>query len=217
MSTRIVIADDHQMIREGLRSLIDREADMDVIGEADNGREAVSMARKLSPDVVVMDVGMPDLNGMEAARQICQQCSGVRVLALSMHSDRRYAAGMLEAGAKGYVVKKAAYDELVTAIREVAAGRAYLSSEVASVVIDDYSRRLSDSAASSYSLLTEREREIVQLVAEGRTNKQIADALGVSVKTVDSHRQHVMEKLDLHTVADLTRYAMREGISPQDA
>jgi DNA-binding NarL/FixJ family response regulator len=216
MSTRVVIADDHRMIREGLRSLIEREADMEVVGEADNGREAVDLAEKLSPDVVVMDVGMPDLNGIEATWQILQRCTGVRVLALSMHSDRRYAAGMFEAGARGYVLKQAAYDELVTAIRTVAEGRAFLSADVASVVVDDYSRRLSDSAASSFSLLTEREREILQLVAEGRANKQIADTLGVSVKTVDSHRQHVMEKLDLHSVADLTRYAMREGLTPED-
>jgi DNA-binding NarL/FixJ family response regulator len=216
MKTRVLIADDHRMIREGLRSLIEREPDLEVVGEADNGREAVALAKKLAPDVVVMDIGMPDLNGMEATRQILDQSARVRILALSMHADRRYAAGMLRAGAKGYVVKKAAYDELIAAIRTVAAGQSFLSAQVASVVVDDYSRRLSASDASAFSVLTEREREIVQLVAEGRTTKEIADALGVSAKTVDTHRQNIMDKLDLHSVAEITKYAVREGLTPED-
>jgi RNA polymerase sigma factor (sigma-70 family) len=217
MSIRVLIADDHRMIREGLRSLIEREPDMVMVGEADNGREAVAMAKKFSPDVIVMDVGMPDLNGMEATRQTLEQCPNVRVLALSMYTDRRYAAGMLQAGAKGYVVKKAAYDELVTAIRTVASGQAFLSAEVTSVIVDDYSRRLMATDGSAFTVLTEREREIVQLVAEGRSTKEIAEALGVSAKTVDTHRQNLMDKLNLHSVAEITRYAVREGLTPADA
>jgi RNA polymerase sigma factor (sigma-70 family) len=216
MPIRTIVADDHQITREGLMALIEREPDMEVIGDAESGRDAVSLARKLRPDVIVMDISMPGLNGIDATRQIARDAPESRVLALSMHSERRYAAAMFAAGASGYLLKKCAFDELARAIRRVAEGGTYLSDQIASVVVQDYVRRLSEADDSAFSVLTEREREVLQLVSEGRTTKEIAKLLHVSPKTVETHRQNVMEKLDLHTVAELTKYAVREGITPSE-
>lgn len=217
MSLRVVLADDHQVIREGLRNLIDEQDNMEVIAEASNGREAIDLCDEHNPDVVVMDVAMPDLNGIEATRQIVSDCPNTKVLALSMHADKHYAAGMLGAGAVGYVLKDCAFDELAEAIRQVAGGGSYLSAEIEGVVLRDYVERLSgEGGESAFSVLTDREREVLQLVAEGHTTKQIAGDLHVSVKTVESHRQNIMDKLEIRSIAELTKYAIREGLTSLD-
>jgi len=217
MSIRILIADDHKMMRQGLRALLEKEDDMEVVGEAENGRQAVKSAENLSPDVVVMDIGMRDLNGIEATTQIIERCRGTKVLALSMHSDRRFAAGMLRAGASGYLLKDGAFEELANAIRRLVAGEVYLSPSIADVVVSDYVERLARSDASAFSTLTPREREVLQLLAEGHSTKQIASQLRVSAKTIETHRQNVMEKLGIRSVAELTKYAIREGLTSLDA
>jgi len=216
MSIKVILADDHQIMREGLRSVLEKQKDMEVVAEAKNGREAVELSQELSPDVIVMDIAMPDLNGIEATRQIVAQAPEVKVLALSMHSDRRFAAGMLSAGASGYLLKDCASEELVQAIRTVTSGQSYLSPGITDTMINDYAQRISDSDGSAFSVLTNREREVLQLLAEGRTTKQIAEQLYVSVKTVETHRQHLMEKLDVRSVAELTKYAVREGLTSLD-
>jgi DNA-binding NarL/FixJ family response regulator len=214
MGIKIILADDHQIIREGIRSLLDKEPDMEVIGEAKNGREAVDMVVSLLPDVVVMDIGMPDLNGMEATRHITEQASDVKVLALSMHSDRQFAAGILAAGASGYLLKDSAFEELSEAIRSVVRGQCYLSPGITGVVLNDYVERLANpSNCLPFATLTKREREILQLLAEGWATKRIAEELHVSIKTVETHRQHIMDKLELRSLADLTKYAIREGLT----
>ncbi len=212
MPTKILLADDHQIVREGLHSLFEKEADLEVVGEAENGRQAVRMARDLKPDVVVMDVAMPDLNGIEAMRQILAELPAARILALSMYSNKHYVIEALKAGASGYLLKDGAFDELVQAIRAVIAGRSYLSPEITGAVIDDVVHRPAEPRPAP-PRLSSREREVLQLLAEGRTTRQIARRLFVSRKTVDTHRQHIMKKLDLHSVAELTKYAVREGLT----
>ena len=216
METTIMLADDHRLLREGLRALIEKEPDMRVVGEADNGRDAIELCRELSPDVVVMDIGMPDLNGIDATGQLLAENPYVRVLALSMHSDRQFAAGMLRAGASGYLLKDDAFEELAKAIRSVARGEVYLSAGITGVVVGDYVDRLEQPDGSAFTTLTPREREVLQLLAEGRTTKQAATSLHVSVKTIETHRQKIMEKLNIKTVAELTKYAVREGLTSLD-
>ena len=213
MPVRIILADDHNIVRQGLRSLIEKELGMDVVGEADNGRRTVQLARELHPDLIIMDVSMPDLNGIEATRQITAELPEIKVLALSMHSDKRFVAGILKAGASGYLLKDCAFDEMAGAIRAVFSGGTYLSPGVAGAVIQDYVRRLHESEYSTTTLLTPREREVLQLLAEGNGTREIALRLHVSVKTVETHRRQVMEKLDIHSVAALTKYAIREGLT----
>lgn len=213
MSIRIVLADDHKIVRDGLRSLLDNQDGMSVIAEAENGRAIVDLAMELRPDVVVMDVGMPDLNGMEATRQIVGQDPNIRVIALSMHSDKRFVEGMLSAGAVGYVLKDSAFETLATAIRTVVKEGAYLCAKVAGVVVSDYVSRLPRARADDQPALTPREREVLQLLAEGNTTKQIASQLSVSVKTIETHRSRIMEKLDMRSIAELTKYAVREGLT----
>ena len=187
---------------------------MEVVGEAKNGREAIELAIEHVPDVVVMDIGMPDLNGMEATRHIVEQVSDVKILALSMHSDRQFAAGILAAGASGYLLKDSAFDELAEAIRAVIRGQCYLSPGITGVVLNDYVERLCQlRQLASLATLTKREREILQLLAEGWTTKRIAEDLHVSIKTVETHRQHIMDKLELRSLADLTKYAIRQGLT----
>jgi DNA-binding NarL/FixJ family response regulator len=213
MSIKILLADDHKIMRAGLRSLLEKEHDMKVIAEASQGRTAVRLAREHAPDVVIIDITMPDLNGVEASHQILAENPETKVVALSMHSDEQFVAGMLKAGASGYLLKDCAADELCHAIRAVMAGETYLSPKIASIVVEDYRRDLSKSELTHPPELTSREREVLQLVAEGRTSKNIAERLHVSVKTIEAHRQQIMDKLNIRTVAGLTKYAIRKGIT----
>ena len=216
MSIKVLLVDDHALIREGLRSLLEKQPDVQVVGEAEDGRRAHELVAELSPDIVIMDVTMPRLGGIEATRQITSEFPSVKVIALSIHSKRRFVADMLSAGAAGYILKECLFDELVQAIQAVAAGGRYLSPRITDVVVDDYVKRLSGGAESPLASLTGREREVLQLVAEGKSTKQIAVELHVSTKTIEANRRQIMEKLDMHSVADLTKYAIREGITALD-
>lgn len=213
MSVKIIIADDHKIMRDGLRNMLDKEPGMEVVAEAKNGREAIQLTEQLRPDIVIMDISMDDLNGMDATRTIVGKGWGTKVIALSMHADKRFVAGMFEAGAMAYLLKDCAYNELIQAIRQTVSGRTYLCSMISGVVIRDYIQRMRKNEAS---LLSPREKEILQLLAEGSTTKRIADQLKVSVKTVETHRQHVMEKLNIFSIAELTKYAIKEGITSLD-
>jgi DNA-binding NarL/FixJ family response regulator len=214
MTVRVLIADDHKIMLAGLRSLLEKQSDIEVVGEAENGRKAVQLAQEKKPDVVVMDVSMPDLNGIEATTQILENLPETRVIALSMHSDKRFVMGMLRAGAAGYLLKDCASQELANAIAQVAGGKKYLSPEITGVVIDDFLRgSVQEEDETVASVLSAREREVLQLIAEGWSTKQIASHLYVSIKTIETHRRQIMKKLDLHTIADLTKYAIREGLT----
>jgi len=213
MSIKVLLVDDHAIIREGLRSLLDKQPEMKVIADTDNGRKAVELVRELLPDIVIMDITMPGLNGIEATRQIIAEFPDVKVIALSIHSKRRFVADMLSAGATGYILKECLFDELVQAIKAVAAGGRYLSPRITDVVVSDYVKRLSATAYSPFEALKTREREVLQLVAEGKSTKQIALDLHVSTKTIEANRRQIMEKLNIHSVAELTKYAVREGLT----
>jgi DNA-binding NarL/FixJ family response regulator len=213
MAIKVFLADDHKLFREGVRALLEKEQDMKVVGEADDGRTTVRLMRELAPDVVIMDVAMPDLNGVEACRKIIAQFPHVKVLGLSMHSDKRFVAEMLRAGASGYLLKDCALDELVGAIRAVARNQTYLSPRIAGVVVRDYVERLSKKAPSQAPELTPTEREVLQLLAEGKSTKVAAQTLHVTVKTIETHRQHIMAKLGIDSIAELTKYAIREGLT----
>lgn len=211
---KLLIVDDHQMIREGLRSLIEKEKGLQVAGEAADGKSALALADKLHPQVVLMDVSMPELNGIETTRRLLRTHRQIRVIALSGHPDSHYVSEMLKAGASGYILKHAAYEELVRAIREVMAGRTYLSPEVTQGVVDGFVRAVPGSAVgSAFATLTERERESLQLMAEGKSTKEIADAMHISIKTVQTHRLNMLAKLKVRSVAELTKYAIREGLT----
>jgi DNA-binding NarL/FixJ family response regulator len=214
MSIRILLADDHKIIRDGLRSLLEKQPDLEVVAEAGNGAKTVKLAQKLKPDVVIMDITMPDLNGIEATYQIMAEFPNVKVIALSMHSDRRFVVGMLKAGASGYLLKDCAFDELIHTVHTVVSNRIYLTPGITDIVVDDYLRQMSTTNSSVTSVLTAREREVLQLLAEGKTTKQIADHLYLSVKTIETHRRQIMLKLDIHSIAELTKYAIREGLTP---
>lgn len=213
MPVKCLIVDDHSIFRSGLQSLLASEPDIEGVGEAEDGRMAVKLAKELRPDVVIMDVRMPELNGIEATRQITSDGEGPRVLALSMHRDKRIVASMFRAGASGFVLKDCAFEELTGAIRKVAASETYLSDGLTSIVLEDYVSRLTAVEPKNSTGLSPREKEVLQLLAEGKSTKQIARLLSVSVKTIDSHRKNVMDKLDLHSIAELTKYAIREGIT----
>ena len=213
MNLRILLADDHKIVCEGLRTLIEKKPGMEVVGEAENGRMAVRLAQELSPDIVIMDVAMPDLNGIEATRQVLNNGPKVKVIALSMHSDRRFVVQMLKAGASGYLLKDCAFEELTNAIRAVVANRTYLSPKIADTIVKDYTRLFPKTEFSVFSILTPRQRQVLQLLSEGKTTCQIASHLQVSVKTVETYRQQIMEKVDIHSIAELTKYAIREGLT----
>ena len=213
MSIRVFLADDHKIIREGLRTLLEKQPDIEVVGEAENGRKTVQLVQELLPNVVIMDIAMPDLNGIEATRQIIANTPGVKVIALSMHSDRRFIVGMLNIGASGYLLKDCAFEELINAIRAVVANRIFLSPKIVETVIKDFSHLFQKLEISIFSKLTSREQEVLQLLSEGKTTKQIAFHLNVSVKTVETYRQQIMDKLDIHSIAELTKYAIREGLT----
>lgn len=213
MAIRVMIVDDHKIIREGLRALIARQADMEVCGEAADGRSAVDLAAELKPDVIVMDLSMPDMNGIEATERALAENPRTRIIALSVHSDSRFVDGVLKAGAAGYLLKDCAFEEVVRAIKAVTVGQVYLSPGVATRVVKSYVQQVN---ASSAPVLTAREREVLQMIAEGQSVRSIAATLSVSIKTVESHRQQIMRKLRINSVAGLTRYAIREGITSVD-
>jgi len=217
MSIKLLLADDHAIVRDGIRALLEKEPDFKVIGEAANGREAVRLATDLRPDAVVMDIAMPDLNGIEATRQLLAQMPRLRIIALSMHADKRFVAEMLQAGAAGYLQKNCAFKHLANAIRTVMAGQVYLSPAITGIVVDGFKRQIPVGEAEEAGALSPKEREVLQLLAEGSTTKEIADRLGVSGKTIDTHRQHIMDKLDMRSIAELTKYAIREGLTSVEA
>jgi DNA-binding NarL/FixJ family response regulator len=210
---RILLADDHTVVRQGLRKLLEERPDWEVIGEAGDGREAVRLAEQHKPDVAILDVAMPLLNGIEATRQITKRVPSTRVLVLSMHADEAYVTQILQAGATGYLLKDSADVDLLNAVAEAALGRSFFSPAIARVMLDDYVRQLADKGVTDrYESLSEREREIFQLIAEAKTNKEIAALLNVSPSTVETHRAHIMEKLDLHSAAEIVLYAVRRGV-----
>jgi len=213
MGTRILLVEDHGIVREGLRSLLDGRPEMDVVGEAKDGREAVQLATELSPDVVVMDITMPNLNGIDATRHIVGELSNVRVIALSVHSDTMFVTDMLKAGASGYVLKDSLFDELVEAILCVTAGGAYLSPKIAGGIVHAFIKRLDPADRSPLQTLTGREREVLQLVAEGKNTKRIASVLHVSTKAIEANRRKIMEKLDAHSIAELVKIAILGGLT----
>ncbi|MHC4230967.1 MAG: response regulator [Planctomycetota bacterium] len=193
--------------------MLENQPDMEVVAEAEEGRTAVRLVREIVPDVVIMDVSMPDLNGMEAARQIVGDCPGVKIIALSMHSDALFVTEMLKSGASGYLLKDCAFEELALAIRTVSDEKTYLSPSISGVVVNDYVHLLSKGESVDTEVLSSREREVLQLLAEGKSTKQMALRLHISVKTVETHRRQIMEKLDIHSVAELTKYAIRKGFT----
>lgn len=213
MGVRIILAEDHRITREGLVNLLEERSDMQVVGEAENGREAVRLATELSPDLVIMDVTMPDLNGIDATRIITSGSNNTKVIALSMYSDKQFVQGMIQAGASGYLLKDCAFEELVSAIQAVIHGDTYLSPGIAGIVVQDYLNKLTTDRSSADTVLTNREREVLQLIAEGNSTKEIAARLTVSVKTVETHRRQIMEKLGIFSIAELTKYAIREGLT----
>ena len=213
MSIKVLIADDHQLTREGIRSMLEREPDMEVLGEAEDGRSAARMARDLGPDIILMDVCMPDMNGIVATSIIHSESPKIKVLALSMLDDRRFVYHMLRAGASGYIIKDCSFKELIRAIRRVMQNRTYLSPGIMDIVVKDYVTPPAYSDSPDSSNLTLREKEVLQLVAEGHSTAQIANSLHVSVKTIESHRQRLMEKLNTKGIAGLTKYAIREGLT----
>lgn len=212
MKTRIILADDHQILREGIRSILKRYDNVEVIGEASNGRDALRLVKELSPDVVIMDITMPDMNGIDATRKILALKSGGKIIALSMHHDKHFITEMFRAGASGYLVKDSAFDELEYAIRVVMEGKTYINPQIASLLVDSIVNRPPGPHPQAYTLLTEREREVLQHIAEGMSTKEIAESLHVSTKTIESHRRQVMGKLNIRSVADLTKFAIREGL-----
>jgi DNA-binding NarL/FixJ family response regulator len=216
LTIKILLADDHQIVRQGLRLLLSSESDLKVVGEADNGRKTVQLSQELSPDVIIMDISMPDLNGLDATRQISSESPGVKIIALSMHSDSLFVLNMLKSGAAGYLLKDCALEELLKAIRTVMLQKTYISPGVSDILIRDFASNWSAEPSSAYSILTTREREVLQLMAEGRSTQQIATTLCVSTKTVEAHRKQIMNKVGIHSVAELTKYAIRQGLTSLD-
>lgn len=213
MTVKVIIADDHKIMRDGLKSMLEKQRDIEIIAEASDGLTTVELAIKLKPDVIIMDVAMPDMNGIEATRRIIEKSPNIKVIALSMHSDKQFIIEMLNAGASGYVLKDCAFHELINAIHSVTSNRSYLSPEIADVMIKEFKHVISKESLSAFSLLTPRERQVLQLIAEGKTTKEIAYTLKVSTKTIETYRRQIMDKLDIHTIAGLTKYAVREGLT----
>jgi DNA-binding NarL/FixJ family response regulator len=213
MGIRIVLCDDHQIIREGLRSLLEKQKDMVVVGEGMNGHDALRLASESSPNVMVLDVAMPDLNGIGAAQRLHEAHPDLKILALSMHSDKHFVTGMLEAGASGYMLKDCAFSELANAIRTLMGGGIYISPKIAGNVLKEFTQRANPARKTNRTELSDREKEVLQLIAEGHSTKKIASTLHVSVKTVETHRQHIMQKIGDHNVAGLTKFAIREGLT----
>jgi DNA-binding NarL/FixJ family response regulator len=210
---RIILADDHAVMRRGLRLVLEQQEDFEVVGEASDGRQAVSLAETLKPDIAVLDITMPNLNGIEAAHQISARHSGVSSIVLSMHADESFVLRALKAGARAYVLKESAEGDLINAVRMVSEGKSFFSPVVSRMLVEDYVRQLQDrDIEDSYELLTIREREILQLVAEAKSNKEIANMLNLSLYTVETHRSNILDKLNLHSVPELILYAVRKGV-----
>lgn len=212
MSIKIILADDHTMLRHGLSRSLELEEDIDIVGQATNGHSTVELVKELLPDVVVMDIGMPDLNGIEATRRITKDYPKVKVVGLSMYSSDKYVREMFRAGASGYLLKNCTFEELIEAIRNVAKGKTYISPSISDMVVKEYASKPTDDK-SVFSVLTQREREVLQLFAEGRTTKQVGRSLHISPKTVEAHRLRIMDKLDIDNIAQLTKYAIQEGLT----
>ena len=213
MKFKILIADDHRLFRDGLKALLEKQADMQVVGETADGIASVKAALEKKPDIVLMDISMPELNGIEATRQIMENRPDTRVMVLSMHSDQRYIAECLKAGAVGYILKDCPTEELLTAIRAVASKQVYLSRQITESVVRDYINLNKGGSSQVFAVLSPREREVLQLLAEGKSTKQIAETLNVSVKTIETHRKQIMDKLNMRSIAELTKYAIREGLT----
>ena len=213
MKVRILLADDHQIMREGLKALLGKHSSLEVIAEAENGIEALAIARRERPDVIIMDIAMPDINGIEVTRQLKSELADIKIIALSMHSDRRFVSEILKAGASAYVLKQAAFEDLENSIKAVMLNRTFLSADILESVVSDYVSQLSTSEYDAYRQLSDRERQVLQLLAEGNSTKEIAFKLHVSVKTIETHRQNIMNKLDIRTLAGLTKFAVREGLT----
>ena len=219
MTIRILIADDHKIVSDGLKALLEAQPEMAIVAQATNGREAVKLANRIKPDMVIMDVAMPELNGLDAVRQILSEHPQIKVIALSMHADRRYVTGMLSAGASGYILKHCAFEELVQAIHIVRSNQFYLSPAIAGIVVKELAQSRKSRArqtTSALQSLTSREREVLQLISEGHSAREIAQRLHLSVKTVETHRRQMMQKLEIHSIADLTKFAIREGLTSFD-
>ena len=213
MPIRILLADDHTVVRDGLRALLEKQPDMTVVAEASDGRDSIRLAEEQSPDVVVMDIGMPSLNGIEATRRILAANPRTAVVMLSMHQDESYVLRSLKAGAKGYLLKDSLHGDVIDAIRAVAQGRSFLTRKVRLMLQEDYVRHMeSRGLEDSYDLLTDREREVLHMVAEGKSNKEVAGSLNISPTTVETHRSHILQKLGIHSVPELILYAVRKGI-----
>lgn len=210
---KILIADDHKIVRDGLKTLLKSQDDMEIVGETMDGRSTVKAVASLSPDIVIMDIAMPHLNGIEATRQIVNDHPGVKVVALSMHSDKRFVTEMLQAGASAYLLKDCAFEELVIAINAVKNNKHFLSPGITGVILSDIISQGGAGVATAFSSLSSREREVLQLLAEGKTTRQISDQLNVSIKTIETHRTNIMNKLEIFSVAELTKYAIREGLT----
>ena len=216
MSTKILLADDHKIVREGFRKLLDQEMNIEVVGEADNGRKTVEMVRELCPDIVIMDIMMPDLNGIDATRQIKRENPGVKILCLSMHADKRFVIAVIQAGASGYLLKDCTFEELCRAIQALERNEIYLSSQIAHHIVNESLHLRKNVNSVGYNVLTAREREITQMIAGGKNTKTIALELDISVKTVEAHRRSIMKKLKIHSIAELTKYAISEGLTSLD-
>jgi two-component system response regulator NreC len=214
--TTILLADDHRIFRDGLRPLLTAQDDLTVVAEADNGFEALQLARELAPDVAVLDISMPGLNGIEVAQRLTHEAPGVKTIILSMHSDRRFVLAALRAGVRGYLLKDTGIEELLAAVRSVCAGHIHLCAAVSEQVVRDYVSLATDDEGSAFAVLSAREREVLQMLAEGLATKEVAGRLHLSAKTVESHRKSVMDKLEIRSIAELTRYAIREGLTPLD-
>lgn len=213
MKIRVLVADDHKIVREGLRALLEKQDDITVVAEADNGYQVLKIVQDMLPNVIVLDVAMPGLNGIETTRQIVEKYPNMKVIALSMYSDKRLVSGMLSAGASGYLLKDCAFEELANAIRAINVNQTYLSPTIVDIVVKEYFHSPESLDLSIQSELTSREREVLQLLAEGKTTKEIASFLCISAKTIETHRQQIMRKINVHSVADLTKYAIREGLT----
>lgn len=216
MDVSILLVDDHAIIRQGLATLIDQQIDMKVAGHAASGRQAIKMAMELKPDIVVMDVSMPDLNGMDATQHILKQVPETKIIALSIHSHRRYIVGMLRAGASGYLIKDCVFDELLTAINMVLKNHIYLSDKIRDLVLKDYILNIKINDSLKSCPLTEREKIVIQMIAEGATTREIASRLDLSISTVETHRRHILDKLNVSSVAELTKYAISEGLTSME-